>query len=153
VEEQEYRITYQSINQRRCIFEKSINSRRCTCEKSARFCLADREGVACDSDEGNRLCIELLETMRRNARFLLQLTRTDGPLPHNKEIRVQSGGLLGLQQLLWPDRANSESVENIYGLVKQAVRKFGQLDALPYDQIIHSIASFQGRRKRGKRGK
>ncbi|UCC56551.1 MAG: hypothetical protein JSU75_01930 [Gammaproteobacteria bacterium] len=153
MEEQEYRTTYQSINQRRCIFEKSVNARRCTCEQSARFCLADREGVACNSDIGNRRCIVLLETMRRNARFSLQLTRAEGPLPHNKEIRVQTGGMLGLQQLLWPDRANSETVENIYGLVKQAVSKFGQLDALPYDRIVHSIVSFQGRKKRGKRSK
>ncbi|MDH3900582.1 MAG: hypothetical protein OEU51_06000 [Gammaproteobacteria bacterium] len=153
MEEQEYRATYKSINQRRCIFEKAVNSRRCTCEQSARFCLADREGVACNSEDGNRRCIELLDTMRRNARFSLQLTHADGPLPHNKEIRVQTGGLLGLQQLLCPEQTDSGTVVNIYGLVKQAVSTFGQLDALPYDRIIQSIVSFQGRKKRGKRSR
>ena len=153
MEEQEYRATYQSINQHRCIFEKAISSRRCTCEQSARFCLADREGVACNSGDGNRRCIELLDTMRRNARFSLRLTQVDGPLPHNKEIRVQTGGLLGLQKLLCPDRASSDTVVNIYGLVKQAVSEFGQLDALPYDRIVQAIINFQGRKKRGKRSK
>ena len=152
MEEQEYRATYQEINQRRCIFEKAINSRRCTCKQSARFCLADREGVACNSDTGNRLCIELLDTMRRNARFSLQLTQAEGPLPHNKEIRVQIGGLLGLQRLLRPEQSSSNTVADIHGLVEQAISEFGQLEALPYDRIVQAIVSFQGRKKRGRHG-
>jgi len=150
MEEQEYRATYQAINQRRCIFEKAINSRRCNCEQSVRFYLADREGVSCNSNIGNRRCIEFLDTMRRNARFSLQLTQADGPLPHNKEIRVQTGGLLGLQELLHPEAGSSESVVNIYGLVEQAISKFKQLDALPYERIVQAIVSFKGRNKRGR---
>jgi hypothetical protein len=150
MEEQEYRDTYQEINPCRCIFEKAINSRRCTCDQSARFCLADREGVGCNSDIGNRRCIELLDSMRRNARFSLQLTRAEGPLPHNKEIRVQTGGLLGLQKLLRPELANSDTVVDIHGLVEQAISEYRQLEALPYDRIVQSIVSFQGRKKRGR---
>lgn len=148
MEEQEYRKTYQAINQRRCVFEKGINSRRCACEQSARFCLADREGIACQSDAGNALCIELLDSMRRNARFSLHLTHADGPLPHNKEIRVQTGGLLGLQKLLYPQLAQHDNVINIVGLVKEALGRYGQLEALPYDLIVQAIVHFQGRKKR-----
>lgn len=151
MEEQEYRDTYREINPRRCVFEKAINSRRCSCEQSVRFCLADREGVSCNSESGNRHCIDLLDSMRRNARFSLQLTRVDGPLPHNREIRVQNGGLLGLQKLLHPEQADSDSVTDIHGLIGQAISKFGQLDALPYERIVQAIVSFQGRRKRGRR--
>lgn len=153
MEEQEYRSTYQEINPRRCRFEKAIHSRRCSCEQSARFCLADREGVGCNSDTGNRRCAELLDTMRRNARFSLQLTRAEGPLPHNKEIRVQTGGLLGLQKLLRPEQTDSDRVINIHGLIEQAISEFGQLEALPYDRIVQAIVSFEGRRKRGRRGR
>jgi hypothetical protein len=153
MEEQEYRDTYQEINPRRCIFEKAINSRRCSCDQSARFCLADREGVGCNSDSGNRHCIELLDSMRRNARFSLQLTQAEGPLPHNKEIRVQTGGLLGLQKLLRPEQAGSDSVADIHGLVEQAIGEYRRLEALPYDRIVQAIVGFQGRKKRGRHGK
>ena len=54
MEEKEYKNTYQSINERRCVFEKTINSRRCTCKQSQRFHLADREGIACKSASGCR---------------------------------------------------------------------------------------------------
>lgn len=148
MEEQEYKATYRAINQRRCVFEKAINSRRCACVHSRRFCLADREGVGCRSAEANALCSELLATMRRNARFALQLTRAEGPLPHNKEIRVQTGGLLGLQEQLRPELAEQNTVGNIYGLLSQALGVYRQVDALPYEQIVQTIVAFQGRRKR-----
>ena len=148
MEEQEYKATYRAINQRRCVFEKAINSRRCACEHSDRFCLADREGVGCQSAEGNALCRGLLATMRRNSRFALQLTRAEGPLPHNKEIRVQTGGLLGLQELLLPELGGQETVNNIHGLLRQALGVYRQIDALPYERIVQAIVAFQGRRKR-----
>jgi hypothetical protein len=153
VEEQAYRETYRSINQRRCIFEKAINSRRCACAQSARFCLADREGVACNTDSGNRRCTELLENMRRNARFSLQLTQAQAPLPHNKEIRVQVGGLLGLQQVMHPAQADSDTVADVDGLVAEGLQAYGNPESLPWERIVQAIVHYEGRRKRGRRGR
>ncbi len=147
MEEQEYKDTYHAINQRRCVFEKAINARRCACVQSARFCLADREGVACKSNAGNEMCTELLDTLRRNARFSLHLKHADGPLPHAKEIRVQVGGMLGLQRLIDPDVDTIDKVDNIYALTKAAFARYERLQGLPLDRIMQAIVSFQGRRK------
>jgi hypothetical protein len=147
VEENEYRATYHAINDRLCVFEKAINARRCSCEQSARFNLADREGVACKSGTGNAMCAGLLETLRRNARFSLRLTHADGPLPHAKEIRVQVGGLLGVQQLIGPDSTPQDTVNNIYALCKSTYARYKNLQGLPLDRIMQAIVSFQGRRK------
>jgi len=148
MDEQAYRDTYQSINDRRCVFEKTINSRRCSCEKSRRLQLADREGIACNSATANALCGELLNLMRRNARFALHLTSADGPLPHAKEIKVQTGGLLGLQSLLHPEKSAADNVENAIGLIDLAISRFGRLEALPYDVIVQAVVHFEGRKKR-----
>lgn len=147
MEELEYKATYHAINERRCVFEKAINARRCSCKQAARFCLADREGVACKSDAGNEMCTELLDTLRRNARFSLHLTHADGPLPHAKEIRVQLGGLLGLQQLIDPDCNDCDRVDNIYALAKATFARYVRLQDLPLERIMQAIVSFQGRRK------
>ena len=152
MEEQEYKDTYHNINKRRCRFEKTINSRRCTCKKAQRFHLADREGIACKSAAGNALCTELLDGMRHKARFALHLTRADAPLPHAKEIKVQTGGLLGLQALLHPGKAADQTVDNVIGLIDLALQRYGSLAELPYDGIIQSILKFEGRRKRPRAG-
>jgi hypothetical protein len=148
MEEQEYKATYNAINERRCVFEKTINSRRSTCTKSHRFHLADREGIACNSASGNALCSELLPRMRSNARFALHLTSAGGPLPHAREIKVQTGGLLGLQALLHPERAAQGNIDDIIGLIKTALQNYQGLDKLPYDVINQAIVKFEGRRKR-----
>jgi len=151
MDEQQYRDTYRSINDRRCVFEKAINSRRCSCDKSHRFHLADREGIACNSASANALCGELLDQMRSKARFALHLTSADAPLPHAREIKVQTGGLLGLQGLLHPEKTGAENVENAIGLVDAALTKFGSLGDLPYDILVQAIVKFEGRRKRSRK--
>jgi hypothetical protein len=146
MEEQQYKETYEAINERRCVFEKTINSRRSTCSKSVRFHLADREGIACKSASGNALCTELLTRMRSNARFALHLTHADGPLPHAKEIRVQTGGLLGLQGLIHPYLADQENVVDI------ALQRYSSLENLPFEIIVQGIVKFEGRKKHPSKG-
>ena len=150
MEEQEYKAAYRALNQRRCVFEKAVNSRRCNCAQSARFHLADREGVACESATGNALCIGLLDALRRNARFSLHLTHADGPLPHAKELKVQVGGLLGLQRELHPELAHADSVDNINGLALEAIDCYKRIEDLPYESIVQMLASFPGRKKRAR---
>jgi hypothetical protein len=152
MEEKEYKETYRNLNKRRCIFEKTINSRRCTCEKALRFHLADREGIACRSASGNALCIELLNTMRHKARFALHLTRADAPLPHAREIKVQTGGLLGLQAVLYPEKAGLQHIDNVLGLIDLALQRYGRLAELPYEGIVQFIVKFEGRRRRPRPG-
>ena len=137
-----------AINERRCPYEKAINSRRCNCCQSKRFNLANREGVACKSAAGNLLCNQLLNIMRRKARFSLHVTHATSPLPHAKEIRVQVGGLLGLQKLLDPQAAEATTVDDIYGVTNTAMARYPGLDDLPYEEIMQSIVAFRGREKR-----
>lgn len=146
VEEDQYRSTYDSVNNRRCIFEKCVLTRRCHCSCSARFYLADREGIACNAGPANVRCQQLLQLMRNNARFALKLTGKEDPLPHAKEIRVQNGGLLGLQGILQPESPR-DTVVDIAALTTEGIKTFGSIAEFPYPEIIKSITRFEGRRR------
>jgi hypothetical protein len=146
VEEDEYRSTYHALNRRRCAFEKAVLSHRCDCICSTRFYLADREGISCDSEGARQQCLQLVALLRQNARFALRITSTAAELPHAKEIKVQNGGLFGLQRVLRPD-LSGERVRDVAGLVKLGRRTFGSLEQLPYPQIVKYIVSFEGRRR------
>jgi hypothetical protein len=151
VDETEYRQTYRVVNERRCVFEKAVNARRCTCHLSQRFNLADREGVSCTSETGSIRCKQLLDLLRQNAKFSLQMTNVPGPLPHAKEVKVQIGGMLGLQKLLHPQMCDEELVHDINGLANAAVQQYSSLDNLPYSEIVKSIVTFEGRLRRRSR--
>ncbi len=151
MDETHYRSTYAEINPIKCAFEKAINSRVCNCSKSSRFNLADREGVACESAASHGLCQELLELLREKARFALQQTQVDGPLPHNAEIKIQCGGVKGLIELLkglHPDQTNAAE-DDVYAVIQQALGDFERLNALPFSQIMQQVTAYQGRKRRG----
>lgn len=148
MDEDNYRDTYRTINETRCWFEKSINSRKCRCARMERFNLADREGVRCTHKEAQLQCEQLLQQLREKAIFALQMTKLDGPLPHAKEVKVQLGGMLGLQKLLHPELDGADEVEDIHGILEQAVGAYGSIDALPYERIVQTVVQIQGRHRR-----
>ncbi len=151
MEEDEYRSTYRTVNERRCILEKALHSRKVTCSRAQRILLADREAVGCGSDAAQQRCQALLSVLRDNARFALQMTQIGGPLPHNKEIKVQVGGMLGLQALLYPERAASETDDDAFSLLDAAQARFGSLDRLPYQDIVKHVSHFQPRMRHTER--
>ena len=153
MDENEYRTAYHSINDNRCVFEKSILTQSCGCQFHERFNLAEREGVRCTNVSAQQHCSQFLNEARRRARFALHLTQIVGNLlPHNKEIQVQKGALLGLA----PDLPNlpDTKIDDIQELIGRAVAESdGDLDRFPYERIMSSIAHHPTRPRRRRRGK
>jgi hypothetical protein len=104
-------------------------------------------GVECRSDIARNNCATLLAFMRERARFALKVTDTSAGLPFGKEMKVMLGGLIGLQQQMATGEVAADRVQNIHALVQQAQAAYGSLDALPYQEIVKSIAAFQGKRR------
>lgn len=150
MEEDEYKSTYNDLASVRCVFEKALTNNQAKCHLSQHFCLADREGYSCQNLDSSSKCNELLKKLREKSIFSLKLHSVSGPLPHNMEIRVQVGGVIGLAKLL-KDEAGSDlvlPVENINGILNEVIRVFGSLDNVPFDNVIRSVVQFQGRRRR-----
>ncbi len=152
MEENEYKATYDEITQINCVFEKALTNNLCKCAFARHFWLADREGYACKSADASQECAELLKQLRENARFSLKLSSVGQQLPHNMEIRVQAGGLAGLQKLYGDDAAEPYLTRNVRQLVERAVAKAGGIAALPFSEIVKSIAEYKVRSRRKKRG-
>ncbi len=150
MEENELKATYNDLNQRPCVFQKALLTRRCSCEKAVRFWLAEREGIGCRSASMHQLCLDFLGHLRSNARFALQLNDPSEPLPHAKALKLQNGGLLGLQHVLTPGSPPGEWVEDVQKLIALALEEFESLGALPYSEILRDVAAFQGRPRRSR---
>jgi len=169
MDEDQYRSTYKAMNPNRCYFEKLLLLRYGHCEQAEKLFLAERETYACQSESIQPLCLQLLEQLRTNARFALQITQSKGQLPHAKEIKVQAGGLFGLQQLLDDKNltqteilSNDDAkfgkqslqhapIKDVCNTVRQAMEKYHNLNAIPYNEIVKSVINFKlPKRKRKK---
>ena len=107
--------------------------------------LAEREVVSCRAQECRQACLEVIGNIRRRAKFALGLAHSPGELPHSKAVKIQCGGLLGLQEALGPVDEQAR-VRDIFALIRRARKRYGEFDALPFSQIMRSIASYEHRR-------
>ena len=117
---------------RSCPFEKSILTMCAACSRAEKRNIAEREIVACNNVEAHRLCIELRDLLRINFTFSLGKTHIDGPLPHSQEMRMQCGGLKGLQFVL----DGGGEAHDVAALLGTARQKFGELPDFPFEQIV-----------------
>lgn len=148
MEEAEYKKTYSTVALP-CPFEKAILSTRCACALSQRVLLAERAAEACTAVTAQLNCVTLHGLLRQNAKFALKLTAVSDALPFAKEIKVQCGGLLGLQGLLDPGESGAARVRNIHDLVTRAQARFGGLQQVPFGEIVKAIAAYQHRARPG----
>ena len=147
-----FRRTYREVNERFCAFEKSVLTNQCECSQAERFCIAEREGVHCNSDAGQARCLKLLALLREQARFALRSSSEDKSLlPHGKAIRVQVGGLRGLHAVLEPDQPVPEKIDDVYAVIERAEQTYGELEALPFSEVMPQIAAYRGRTRSRRR--
>lgn len=94
--------------------------------------IAEREVVACSNAEAHQRCIAFRDSLRQNFNFALGKSHIDGPLPHAQEMRMQCGGLRGLQFA----QDGDDVVGDVAALLSLALQRFGEVRAFPYEQIV-----------------
>jgi len=156
MDEDSYRQTYHRINSAPCVFEKGILSLTSSCTYQHKFHLADRHCVGCTDAVMQVNCKAFLDHLRKQTRFIFKID-IDGPLPHNKEIKVQNGGMLGMQKLLFKELPENEPQNemdqmrpDIAQLMLKSIKYYGSIEAVPYNLIMPSVTGYKTRPKRQK---
>ena len=124
-----------------CVFAKALLARAASCELATRRALAERELVECTSPVARINCGTLAALLHERARFALRLPRPGQPLIHAQALRLQCGGLAGMQQALG---AASRDVHRMVGLAHQ---RHGSLTELPWAAVVATVADWQPRRR------
>jgi len=139
-----YRDAYSIINPAPCPFEKAILTRCVTCTISEKHLLAERETINCRNLPDWRNCIELRKILQTRATFSLKLVKYPGEIPHGKEIKIQCGGLQGLQQIIMGDI----QLINVAPLIHDALARYGNLESFPYTEIARAVVHYHRARRK-----
>lgn len=78
--------------------------------------------------------------------FLMQQVNAGQSLPHAKELRLQTGGLLGVQEAMFPS-IDAEKIKDVSSTVDAARSRFDGLKRIPADIVVQRIAGFSLRRR------
>ena len=142
MDELAYRAARCAVNASPCVFEKALLMRCTVCELASRHALAEREAVACTSAVARMNCAMLVELLRERATFALKLAPSSQSIAHAAMMKLQCGGLAGLQHAL------EVREPDVHRLVVQAQARWGSLVDLPWPQIVRAVVQWQGRRRR-----
>lgn len=143
MDETAFRNARGDINRLPCVFEKALLARTAVCGLAESHALAERETVACTSPLARAECGRLAGLLREKSAFALKLATTQRILPHAQLMRIQCGGLEGLRQVLDPDAP----APDVHRLICTARERHGDLERLPFSDIVKGVAAWQGRRR------
>ena len=146
-----FRKTYREVNEVFCAFEKSVLTNQCRCGQAERFCIAEREGVHCRSEERQGRCLKWLELLREQARFALRAEEQRKLLPHGKAILLQVGGMRGLMKVLGVAERTPATIEDVDQLLAETENRFDALENAPFSEIMRDVAAYQVRKRSRRR--
>jgi hypothetical protein len=132
----------------KCAFSNTLVTGQFGCEKGEQVTRRGGPDVACASDEAHQQCEKLFQRMKQAALPAFGVEDDLLSMPHSVLVKIQFGGLLGLQRLQGDSTDVSAVVKNIHGLVGQAIGKHGGLDAIPCQAFVEDMTSYKLKRRR-----
>ena len=106
--------------------------------------------IACKNQASHGQCTTMHTQVKLSALAAMDLEDDLLTVPHNTLVKIQYGGLLGLQAMMSPEKTDSTQVENIEKLIAQAGSTYGELANVPLETINEAIANFKTQRRRKK---
>jgi hypothetical protein len=129
------------INRLPCVFEQALADRNAVCSLTETRTVAARVVIACTSPLARAQCGRLAGLLREKSVFALKLSPTGHRLPAAATMRIHCGGLDGMRRVLDPQAP----APDVHRLVCLARERHGDLDAMPFSEIVRGVAAWKGR--------
>lgn len=143
MDETAYRNVRGAINPLPCVFERALLARHAVCELAAARQIAERESFACSQPEAHADCRRLADLLREKSAFALGVPDTRRILPHAMMMKIECGGLDGMRAAFDPVAL----APNVRRLLRLARERHGELEDLPFSDIVKGVAAWKGRRR------
>jgi hypothetical protein len=137
------------MEEHKCPFSAPLISQQFDCVHAQEVIHRGGAEIACTDAQAHARCEPLFLHMKAAALPAFGVEDDLLSMPHSVQVKIQYGGLLGLQRLLPGAAVVPERVGNIDALVVNALTRFGSLDAVPCEQIVVDITAFKPRSRRG----
>ena len=131
-----------------CAFSSTLISGNFACTQAEDVVRRGGPDIACNSDAAHRRCEQLFLMMKQVALPAFGVEDDLLTMPHSVSVKIQFGGLLGLQRFLDNAAIASVKVDDIHALVDRAVENQGSLEAIPCRTFVEDMTSCQLKRRR-----
>lgn len=135
------------MNDDSCVFALPQISKDFACEFGELVTRRAGPDIACKSVEMCQLCNSVYEQMKIAGLSAFEYEDDLTQVPHGIWVKIQYGGLLGLQREL-SDPADKQKIGNISAVIKQAMHRYEGVEQLPYPDLVPAMQSYRIKRRR-----
>lgn len=135
------------MHEYKCAFSSTLVTNQFGCENGEQVTRRSGPDIACTADAAHQRCEKLFQQMKAVALPAFGVEDDLLSMPHSVLVKIQFGGLLGLQRLLGSGVAGIAEVKNVHALVDQAMEKYHDLDAVPFPALVEDMTSHKLRRR------
>jgi len=132
----------------KCPFSAPLITRLFGCSKAQEVVRRGGAEIDCTDSSACARCQVLFAHLKKAALPAFGVEDDLLTMPHSVLLKIQYGGLLGLQREFTGGGATADKVENIDRLVSDLVARHG--DAIPVDTVVADMTSFKLRTRRGR---
>lgn len=136
------------MSEHKCPFSAPLVTRQFGCTVSQEVIHRGGTEINCTDAAAHARCELLFQRLKAEALPAFGVEDDLLSMPHSVLVKIQYGGLLGLQRLLHATPQVTERVEDVRTLVAEAAHRFG--DQLPCAPLVGDITAFKPRARRGR---
>lgn len=136
------------MESRKCPFSAPLITHQFGCSKAQEVVRRGGAEIDCNETAAHERCTRLFEQLKAAALPAFGVEDDLLSMPHSVLVKIQHGGLLGLQRLITGEPAVSEGVKDIDRLLAEGIARFG--DAMPLADIVADMTAVKPRARRGR---
>jgi len=136
------------MSEHKCPFSAPLVTRQFGCTVSQEVIHRGGTEINCTDAAAHARCDRLFQRLKAEALPAFGVEDDLLSMPHSVLVKIQYGGLLGLQRLLRATPQVAERVEDVRTLVAEAALRFG--DQPPCAPLVGDVTAFKPRARRGR---
>jgi len=133
-----------------CPFSATLARDTFGCTHAERIIRRGGTEFSCRDKGAHADCLQLFGKLKDGALAAFGVEDDLTQMPHSVQVKIQFGGLLGLQRITLENPPDANRVADIQALVTAAVARFGNVQALPCEQLAGDMTAYTLSRRRGR---
>jgi hypothetical protein len=134
----------------KCPFAAPITSGRAACHCAHEVVRRGGSEYDCEMPASHERCCAVHARLRAVGLKAFDVDDDLTSMPHSVLVKIQSGGLTGLQRLL---SDHGDQIEDVDGFLDRALSQFGGLDNVPFGQLAPDMVGQKLERRTRRRGR
>ena len=131
-----------------CPFSATLVKDDFGCKQATKIIRRGGSEIACSSADAQLRCSELFQKLKDTALPEFEVEDDLLQVPHGVLVKIQFGGLLGLQRIINANATVESGVRNIDTLLEASIKTYGSIDNIPFSSLCEDITAYKLARRR-----